>query len=215
MKHKHRSYLKKHWVVRGLIVLFALFLITVYSLHFTVTKEAKGHIYTNISDVPYRKVAVLLGTKKSFHGKLNKFYYPRIKATAQLYKANKIDMVVVSRNKNNVIRQIKKDLIILGVPENKIYLDFKGITSYDAIYRINKVYGQKKFIVISQNYQLERAIYLAKHYGLHAVAYAAKCERDNNGIKLNFIEKFERLRMFYYIFTKRKPIYFGEKVQIF
>ena len=215
MKHKHRSYLKKHWFVRGLIVFFTLFLITIYSIHFTVTSEAKGHIYTKISDIPYRKVAVLLGTKKYFHGKLNKYYFPRLKATVRLYNAKKINFVVVSRNKNNVVKQIKKDLIKLGIPDKKIYLDFKGITSYDAMYRIHKVYGQKKFIVISQNYQLERAIYLAKHYGLHAVAYAAKCERDNNGIKINFIEKYERVKMFYYIFTKKKPIYFGEKVQIF
>lgn len=215
MKHKHRSYLKKHWVVRGLIVLFALFLVTIYSMHFTVTSEAKGHIYTKISEIPQRKVAVLLGTKKYFHGKLNKYYFPRLKATVRLYNAKKVSFVVVSRNKNNVVKLIKKDLIKLGIPEKKIYLDFKGITSYDAMYRIHKVYGQKKFIVISQNYQLERAIYLAKHYGLQAVAYAAKCERDNNGIKINFIEKYERVKMFYYIFTKKKPIYFGEKVQIF
>jgi SanA protein len=146
---------------------------------------------------------------------LNKYYFPRLKATVRLYNAKKVSFVVVSRNKNNVVKLIKKDLIKLGIPEKKIYLDFKGITSYDAMYRIHKVYGQKKFIVISQNYQLERAIYLAKHYGLQAVAYAAKCERDNNGIKINFIEKYERVKMFYYIFTKKKPIYFGEKVQIF
>ncbi len=215
MKRKHRPFLLKHKILSGVIVLFLLLIFVVFFNHYAIQKAAKDLIYSKIENVPYRKIAVLLGTEKKFtNGKTNRFYINRIDATVNLYKAKKIDVIIVSRNQGNVIDDVKADLIKRGIPEEKIILDYDGLRTYDSMYRMYKVYGQKEFIVIAQRKQNERAIYIAKKNGLNAIAFNAGEYSGYNSFRLNMLEKMERTRLFFEFLVNKKPRYSGEKVTI-
>jgi len=197
------------------IVLFTLLLVIVFFNHYSIQKSAKNLIYSQIEDVPHRNTAVLLGMEKKFkNGKTNRFYVNRIDATVNLYKAKKIDVIIVSRNQGDVVEEVKKDLVKRGIPKSKIILDYAGLRTYDSMYRIYKVYGQRKFIVIAQNKQNERAIYIAKKNGLDPIAFNATEYSGYNSFRLNMIEKIERTRLFFEFLVKKKPKYTGEKVTI-
>jgi SanA protein len=215
VKRKHRPFLLKHKILSGVIVLFLLLIFVVFFNHYAIQKAAKDLIYSKIENVPYRKIAVLLGTEKKFtNGKTNRFYINRIDATVNLYKAKKIDVIIVSRNQGNVIDDVKADLIKRGIPEEKIILDYDGLRTYDSMYRMYKVYGQKEFIVIAQRKQNERAIYIAKNNGLNAIAFNAGEYSGYNSFRLNMLEKMERTRLFFEFLVNKKPRYSGEKVTI-
>jgi SanA protein len=215
VKRKHRPFLLKHKILSGVIVLFLLLIFVVFFNHYAIQKAAKDLIYSKIENVPYRKIAVLLGTEKKFtNGKTNRFYINRIDATVNLYKAKKIDVIIVSRNQGNVIDDVKADLIKRGIPEEKIILDYDGLRTYDSMYRMYKVYGQKEFIVIAQRKQNERAIYIAKKNGLNAIAFNAGEYSGYNSFRLNMLEKMERTRLFFEFLVNKKPRYSGEKVTI-
>lgn len=215
MKRKHRPFLLKHKILSGVIVLFLLLIFVVFFNHYAIQKAAKDLIYSKIENVPYRKIAVLLGTEKKFtNGKTNRFYINRIDATVNLYKAKKIDVIIVSRNQGNVIDDVKADLTKRGIPEEKIILDYDGLRTYDSMYRMYKVYGQKEFIVIAQRKQNERAIYIAKRNGLNAIAFNAGEYSGYNAFRLNMLEKMERTRLFFEFLVNKKPRYSGEKVTI-
>ena len=197
------------------IVLFTLLLVIVFFNHYSIQKTSKNLIYSKIEDVPHRKTAVLLGMEKKFkNGKTNRFYINRIDAAVNLYKAKKIDVIIVSRNQGNVVDEVKKDLVKRGIPKGKIILDYAGLRTYDSMYRMFKVYGQRKFIVIAQLKQNERAIYIAKKNGLNAIAFNADEYSGYNPFRLNMIEKIERTRLFFEFLVKKKPKYSGEKVTI-
>ena len=177
-------------MILGTIVLFTLLLIIVFFNNYSIQKSARNLIYSKIENVPHRKTAVLLGMQKKFkNGKINRFYINRIDATVNLYNANKIDVIIVSRNQGNVVEEVKKDLIKRGIPKNKIILDYAGLRTYDSMYHMYKVYGQKEFIVIAQHKQNERAIYIAKKNGLKAIAFNAGEYSGYNSFRLNMIEK--------------------------
>jgi SanA protein len=215
VKRKHRPFLLKHKILTGIIVLFTLLIVVVFFNHYAIQKAAKDLIYSKIENVPHRKTAVLLGTEKKFtNGKTNRFYINRIDATVNLYKAKKIDVIIVSRNQGNVIDDVKADLIKRGIPEEKIILDYEGLRTYDSMYRMYKVYGQKEFIVIAQRKQNERAIYIAKKNGLNAIAFNAGEYSGYNSFRLNMLEKMERTRLFFEFLVNKKPRYSGEKVTI-
>jgi SanA protein len=215
VKRKHRPFLLKHKILSGIIVLFSLLIIVVFFNHYSIHKAAKNLIYSNIENVPHRKTAVLLGMEKKFkNGKTNRFYINRIDATVNLYNAKKIDVIIVSRNQGNVVEEVRRDLIKRGIPKNKIILDYAGLRTYDSMYRIYKVYGQKEFIVIAQHKQNERAIYIAKKNGLNAIAFNAGEYSGYNSFRLNMIEKIERTRLFFEFLVNKKPKYSGEKVTI-
>jgi SanA protein len=59
------------------------------------------------------------------------------------------------------------------VPSGVITLDYAGLRTLDSIVRADKVFGLKRFTVISQRDHDERALLIAKHYGIDAIAYAA------------------------------------------
>lgn len=57
-----------------------------------------------------------------------------------------------------------------GVPDSLISLDYQGTRT---LHSIAKAKDLGSITIISQKYHNERAIYLAEHYGLQAVAYNA------------------------------------------
>lgn len=205
----------KHKLFTGVILLFTLLLVIVFFNHYSIQKSAKNLIYNKIEDVPHRRTAVLLGMEKKFkNGRTNRFYINRIDATVNLYRAKKIDVIIVSRNQGNVVDEVRSDLIKRGIPKSKIILDYAGLRTYDSMYRMYKVYGQRKFMVIAQHKQNERAIYIAKKNGLNAIAFNAGEYSGYNSFRLNMIEKIERTRLFFEFLVNKKPKYSGEKVII-
>ena len=60
-----------------------------------------------------------------------------------------------------------------GIPAENIFLDYAGFRTYDSVIRLNKIFGQNKFTVISQDFHNRRAIYIAKRLNLMAIGYDA------------------------------------------
>jgi SanA protein len=55
-----------------------------------------------------------------------------------------------------------------------IYRDFAGLRTVTSIVRARDIYGQKRFIIVSQRDHLDRALYLARHLGVEAWGYDAR-----------------------------------------
>jgi SanA protein len=68
---------------------------------------------------------------------------------------------------------MKRALIAARVPANVITLDYAGLRTLDSIVRAEKVFGLRRFTIISQREHDERALLIAEHYGIDAIAYAA------------------------------------------
>ena len=68
---------------------------------------------------------------------------------------------------------MKRALIAQHVPPGVITMDYAGLRTLDSIDRAEKVFGLKRFTIISQREHDERALLIAKHYGIDAIAYAA------------------------------------------
>ena len=70
----------------------------------------------------------------------------------------------------------------LGVPALYISCDFAGRRTLDSVIRAKDIFGQIRFIIVSQRYHCERALYLAQQFGCDAVAYSAS---DGEGYSSN------------------------------
>jgi len=148
-----------------------------------VAWNASGQIYDNVDSVPHRKVGLILGTSpiSTWSGKRNHYFDYRIKAGAGLYKAGKVDWLVVSggdyRNSENGYDEpiaMRDSLMKQGVDSARIVLDYDGTRTLNSIAKIRDVYCQDSIIIISQKYHNERALYQAKHLGIDAIAFNAK-----------------------------------------
>ena len=139
-------------------------------------------------------------------------------ATVKLYKAGKIDFVLVSgdngRTEYDEPTDFKDELIKNAIPENKIFLDYAGFRTLDSVVRAKKVFGQKSITIISQEFHNERAIFLAKRHGIKAVGFNAKDVTTRYGLKVEIREYFSRTKVFIDLLLGVQPKFLGEAIEI-
>ena len=220
---KLKSILKTIFRSKTIIIsLTIIVLFSVISLIFAdirIKSASKNYLYSDLIEIPYKKVGLVLGTEKFLKtGEINLYYKYRIDAAIALYKAEKISYIVVSgdnsRKTYDEPTQMKADLVTGGVPEEVIFLDYAGFRTLDSVVRIKEIFSQDDFTVISQRFHNERAVYLAQRYELNAVAFNAKDVSKYYGLKTNLREKLARVKVFVDLLTNKPPRFLGEKIEI-
>lgn len=184
-----------------------------------ISLSTREKIFDNIDRIPKNKVGLVLGTaKKLTTGIPNPYYTNRIEATLALYRAGKIDFVLVSGDNGsqyyNEPHAFKKDLIAGGIPAERIFLDYAGFRTLDSMVRAKYIFGLESVTVISQQFHNERAIYLAERKGLHAIGFNATDISGSDGFKVRFREYFARVKVFFDLALNTQPKFYGEKIVI-
>ncbi len=91
---------------------------------------------------------------------------------------------------------IQHALLQLGVPEDRIVMDYAGFSTLDSIVRAKKVFGLSGFCVITQRDHALRAIYIARANGIDVVGFPAKDVSMPPGLRTRFRESLARVRTF-------------------
>ncbi len=182
-----------------------------------VTNSTKSFITDDTVNVVYNQVGLLLGTSKNLkNGNKNDFFFNRIDATVQLFKSGKIKNIIISGDNShtnyNEPLDMKVELVRNGIPDSVIYLDYAGFRTLDAVVRAKEIFGQSSYIVISQKFHNERAVYLARKYGINAYGYNAKEVTAYKGFKTKLRELFARDKMFLDLMFRVKPKFLGERI---
>ena len=193
----------------GIILLMCIVVMMVCNQ--IVVNNAEGKVFSDIDSIKYNKVGLLLGTTPQARiGRItNAFFTYRIDAAEELYKAGKIEKILISGDENsldgiNEPECMRDSLVARGVPANAIILDGKGYRTINSIINANKVYGLKSFTIISQKFHNERAIYQVEHLGLdveNIQAYNAKDPKSRRAYLTTIREYFARVKMFMDLIT--------------
>lgn len=180
-----------------------------------VVNNADGKVFSEIDSIKYNKVGLLLGTtpQARITKVKNYFFIYRIDAAEQLYKAGKIEKILISGDEDsldgiNEPECMRDSLVARGVPESAIILDGKGNRTICSVVNANKVYGLKSFTIISQEFHNERAVYQAEHLGLdieNIQAYNAKDPKSRRAYLTTIREYFARVKMFIDLLTYKAP----------
>ena len=193
----------------GIILLMCIVVMMVCNQ--IVVNNAEEKVFSDIDSIKYNKFGLLLGTTPQARiGRItNAFFTYRIDAAEQLYKARKIEQILISGDDNsldgvNETECMRDSLVARGVPANAIILDGKGYRTICSVVNASKVYGLKSFTIISQKFHNERAIYLAEHLGLdveNIQAYNAKNPKSKRAYLTTIREYFARVKMFMDLIT--------------
>ena len=181
-----------------------------------VKRHTQGRIYADVNDIPYRKVGLVLGTVPVKNGRLNRYYQYRMDAAAELYFANKVSYLLLSGDNHvshyNEPESMRQSLIERGGPDSVIYLDCAGFRTFDSMVRAKKVFAQDSVTVVSQQWHNERAIYIAEHYGLDAIAYSAKDYTAGRKIyvKNHLREALAKVKVVLDLLVNKQPHFLGD-----
>ena len=206
------------------LVLIALFLIAflvVAVSYWVVECKSRNKRYSDVADVPYNRVALVLGTNPlTPSGRPNYYFKYRIEACVELYKAGKVSKFLLSGDNSTKYydepQYMKDALMEHGIPESDIVLDYAGFRTLDSIVRCKEVFGQENMTVVSQGFHNARAVCLASWYGVNAVGFDAKDIKHSRTYLFFGVgrEALARTKMFVDMIVGKKPKFLGERIEI-
>lgn len=168
----------KFWLALGTALLISM-LVLLWGSHTWVKRSAAGRCHPQAETLPEMPAALVLGCSPAAPGGgVNLFFTARIQAAAALFKSKKVRILIVSGDNGShhydEPTAMKAALIAAGVPEDRIYCDYAGFRTLDSVVRASAIFGQKRFVIVSQHFHNERAIFLAQQHGLEAVGLDAR-----------------------------------------
>ncbi len=207
-------------LIPGLIASLLL-LFTVLICHHAIVGASTEKIFNSSDKIPNRQAAVVMGCSRILsNGRPNLFFILRINAAVELFQAGKCEYLIVSGDNGNEDYDEPSDmrdaLIARGIPENQIYRDYAGFRTLDSVVRAKEIFGQDDFIVVSQKFHNERAIYIAQKHGCKSViAYNAGRVGTFGGVRTRLREYLARVKTVLDVsILKTKPRFLGPSVAL-
>ncbi len=212
------KYLKRRKLFLFTLIVLCPMLLVIYS-NLAVNLEAADKTFDDVNAIPENEVGLVLGTAKYLkNGNVNLYFKYRIAATVELYNYGKIKYVLISgdngRSTYDEPTDFKNELVRLGIPSNRIYLDYAGFRTLDSVIRSKEIFGQNRITFISQKFHNERAIYLAEESGIDAVGFNAKDVSGKYGLRVKLREYLARVKAFVDLKLGVSPKFLGPKIKI-
>ncbi len=195
-------------------------LLSVAGIYFWVEFSTKNQTFSEVKNIPANEVGLVLGTSKRVsNGNLNLYFKYRMEAAAELYHRGKIKHILVSgdnrRSSYNEPVDMQQMLMDLGVPKSAITLDYAGFRTLDSVVRSREVFQQNKLTIISQKFHNERALFIARNYGIEAIAFNAKTVSARYDKYMPIRETLARVKAFIDLFIiNKKPKFLGDPIPI-
>jgi len=202
------------WAARGI----AAGLVAWGGSALAISWASAGRVFdpSSLDQVPHSRAAVVLGCRKILPGGFtNLFFTRRMAAAAKLYKAGKVDCLIVSGDNHikeyDEATDMKDSLIAVGVPAERIVCDYAGFRTLDSVVRAKKVFGLDSFLVVSQEDHVRRAVFLARGFGCDAYGYAAQNVNGRYSIRTTIREQFAKVAAVLDVIFRRGPKFLGPR----
>ncbi|MFF3753835.1 vancomycin high temperature exclusion protein [Streptomyces sp. NPDC002018] len=134
-----------------------------------------------VSDVPAADVAVVFGAGLR-SGRPSPYLAHRLDAAAELYRAGKVKVVLVTGDNSRVEYDepdaMRTYLIEQGVPNGRIVSDYAGFDTWDSCVRARKIFGVERAVLVTQGFHVRRAVALCRSAGIESYGVGVTERRD-------------------------------------
>lgn len=213
---------KKH--LKKLIIVSGLAVIAVGSCALIInqTVESVGSSYIVSPDsAPEADAILVLGAYVLPNGTVSTMLKDRLTTGYELYRLGKAPKLIVSgdhgRKDYDEVNSMKSFLKDKGVPNGDVFMDHAGFSTYESMYRARDIFKARKVIIVTQEYHLMRAVYVARALGLDAYGVASD-KRDYGEVMTVYKirEVMARNKDFLWAkVLKPKPTFLGEAIPVF
>jgi SanA protein len=196
-----------------------LFVITL-CINGGIVLSTRKFIYRDMEALPQKTAVLVLGSQIR-QGSPSPVLRDRVDAGILAVESGKGKKLLLSGDHGqtnydevNVMRRYV--LANSAIPEEDIFMDHAGFNTYDSMYRARDVFEVKDVIIVTQEFHINRAVYIARALGLNAAGFAVN--QDRFGARsLRFWKSREylaRVKAFFAVQFKTKPRYLGEVIPI-
>lgn len=161
---------------------------------------------------------IVLGCQVKSDGSLSHMLRDRLMRGVELYKQSTAPKIIMSGDhgqKNyDEVNAMKQYAIENGVPSEDVFMDHAGFSTYETIFRAKEIFKAEKVVIVTQEYHLYRALYIAKQLGLEAYGVSADLNRYAGQSMRDMREVLARNKDFLKCIFKPNPTYLGEAIPV-
>ena len=215
--------MKKSVLVRILIAVVMLcFLagVIVLTINAHVVSSARSAILSPEEAAAKENIdcILVLGCRVYEDGSLSHMLQDRLQRGLELYLAGAAPKLLMSGDHGqkdyDEVNAMKRFAIEKGVPSEDVFMDHAGFSTYESLYRAKEIFGVEKVIIVTQEYHLHRALYIAQQLGLEAYGVASDYRSYAGQILREIREILARNKDFVNTLFWPEPTWLGEFVPI-
>jgi len=199
----------------GVISIMALLIINYY-----IKESVQDRIITLEEAAEYADVdcILVLGAGVWNNDRPSGMLEDRLIQGIELYKAGISNRLLMSGDHGRIdydeVNVMKQYAMEAGIPSDVIFMDHAGFSTYESIYRAKEIFQTDKIIIVSQQYHLYRALFVAEKLGIEAYGVSSDLRYYAGQDYRNAREILARGKDFFYTLIKPKPTYLGEAIPV-
>lgn len=215
---KNKKWLK--WTIIISLCLGLLGTITLIGINCHVKSVADSRIITAEQCMQLEDIdcIIVLGCQVKEDGTLSHMLRDRLSRGVELYQMGAAPKLLMSgdhgRKAYNEVGAMKQYAIDNGVPSEDVFMDHAGFSTYETVYRAKEVFQARRVIIVTQQYHLYRALYIADSLGLEAYGVSADHRTYAGQTMRDIREVLARVKDFAMCIFEPKPTYLGEEIPI-
>lgn len=204
----HNSYMSRY--VRIGIVVILVGALCMLLVPITMRIVVSPFLFTSDSSLPQTEVAIVLGASVEGN-EPSPIYAARANAAIQLFEDGKVSKILVTGDNATTnydeVNPVQHYLLAAGIPPQDIFLDHAGFDTYSSMYRAKVIFDATSAVVVTQDFHLPRAVFIARSLGLNAYGYDA-----GQGSIWDYMREIPAsVKALWDLATRRVPEYLGQQ----
>jgi len=177
--------------------------------------------YRHIIDaeaLPEADAILVLGAFVFPDGRVSSILADRLITGIQLYEQGKAPKLLLSgdngRKDYDEVNGMKEFVLDRNVPAEDVFMDHAGFNTYESLYRARDIFQVERAIIVTQEYHLLRALYIADQLGIEAYGVPSDRHRYRGMARFELREIFARNKAFFWTKLQMPPTYLGDVIPI-
>ncbi|PTX42458.1 SanA protein [Christiangramia gaetbulicola] len=200
------------------VIGLVLIIFTILGLEAIFKRQTNDLIYRDISAVPNAKTVIVLGASVHADGKLSPILKDRVDTAIKLFRNDKVDNFLVTGDHRtedyNEVAAMVGYLEENGIGKDLIISDHAGLDTYDSMYRAGNVFGIENAIVVTQEFHLPRALFIASNLGFNYIGFTADQRAYQTEYRLKQREKLANFKALWEVLLRKEPETMEQRLSI-
>ena len=204
----------------GLVLLFAAGIGAVFGVNAYVQASVQDRILTEEQAAELEEIdcVLVLGCGLEADGSPSPMLHDRLQQGVALYQKEAAPKLLVSgdhgRDEYDEVNAMKRFAEEQGVPSEDVFMDHAGFSTYESVYRARDIFQVRRMVIVTQEYHLSRALYIAKRLGIEAWGVPADPRTYSGQTARDLREILARDKDFLTCILKPKPTYLGKAIPV-
>ena len=221
-KSKKKSNKKKQLKIKKFLIFSLLLIFMLVAFVLGINAYVKGSVQNKILSVneasDLNADCILILGAGVFGQSPSYMLMDRLNQGIELYNLGASDRIIMSgdhgRKDYDEVNVMKEFAIKKNIPSEHVFMDHAGFSTYESLFRARDVFLAKRVIIVTQEYHLYRALYIAKSLGFEAYGVASDPRQYYGQEYRELREIFARNKDFIMSIFKPDPTFLGEAIPV-